>query len=120
MNMILNKKVLTELRHAAYNNRGQDLVDEVIQLFFEHADQAKTELESSIRGFNMTKMQRSAHKFRGLCLNVGAEALAALCTEIEKCASVQDAELRMLELQSLLAQTLSALGAFSKSMQAAA
>lgn len=70
---IVDMSVLQGLRAYA---RSAAFLPQLIDIFEEHGRSSLTELRSALSGQDVDAVRRVAHRFKGSCLNMGAQALA--------------------------------------------
>ncbi len=70
---IVDMSVLQGLRAYA---RSAAFLPQLIDIFEEHGRSSLTELRSALSGQDIDAVRRVAHRFKGSCLNMGAQALA--------------------------------------------
>lgn len=113
-NQYLNEATLNALRDIMGNE-----FEPLIHAFIRDADNRLEHLEQAFQSQEAEKLRRSAHMFKGSCLNVGAKQLGKTCKHIEDLARegrVQDAEPMISSLVGDLQGTKKALIAYLKSM----
>jgi HPt (histidine-containing phosphotransfer) domain-containing protein len=79
---VINRAALEKIR-ALSRERGDALVEKVIAAYVDDAPQQLKGLRGAIDGMNTDNVRRIAHTLKSASANVGAEALAALCKEME-------------------------------------
>ena len=79
---VINRVALDKIR-ALSRERGDALVQKVIAAYVDDAPQHLRTLRSAIDGLDTGNVRRIAHTLKSASANVGAEALAALCKEME-------------------------------------
>lgn len=62
---------------------GQEFLDELIEIFFEHTPSKIIEAENAMAAGNLNDVERSAHSIKSSAGNMGGEALHHLCQTIE-------------------------------------
>ena len=75
---ILNEEIIGELR-----DMGEDFFAEIIEKFYEDADQDIAELQRCVAESDAKGLGIAAHGIKGTSLTMGAERLAAIALEIE-------------------------------------
>lgn len=87
---IIDYKVIDELKNMDDGDRG--FIGEIINLFLD-------EMPSMISGINIAhetkeydKLAKASHRLKGACLNLGAEALAKTCSEIEVTSRIKSSD----------------------------
>ncbi|HTS16053.1 MAG TPA: PAS domain S-box protein [Verrucomicrobiae bacterium] len=60
------------------------LYQKLVDLFWKDATQHFRQAQAALLSGNMTELMEKAHKLKGACLNVGAERLASIFSEIEE------------------------------------
>lgn len=80
---IVDMSVLQGLRAYA---RSAAFLPQLIDIFEEHGRSSLTELRSALSGQDVDAVRRVAHRFKGSCLNMGAQALA---TELRRFETTQ-------------------------------
>jgi signal transduction histidine kinase/DNA-binding response OmpR family regulator/HPt (histidine-containing phosphotransfer) domain-containing protein len=79
---VINRVALDKIR-ALSRERGDALVQKVIAAYVDDTPQQLRTLRSAIDGLDAGNVRRIAHTLKSASANVGAEALAALCKEME-------------------------------------
>jgi signal transduction histidine kinase/DNA-binding response OmpR family regulator/HPt (histidine-containing phosphotransfer) domain-containing protein len=79
---VINRVALDKIR-ALSRERGDALVQKVIAAYVDDTPQQLRTLRSAIDGLDTDIVRRVAHTLKSASANVGAEALAALCKEME-------------------------------------
>ncbi|SDC90978.1 Signal transduction histidine kinase [Massilia sp. PDC64] len=79
---VINRVALDKIR-ALSRDRGDALVQKVIAAYVDDTPQQLRTLRSAIDGLDTGNVRRIAHTLKSASANVGAEALAALCKELE-------------------------------------
>ncbi|MBW8900543.1 MAG: response regulator [Massilia sp.] len=79
---VINRVALDKIR-ALSRERGDALVQKVIAAYVDDTPQQLRTLRSAIDGLDTGIVRRVAHTLKSASANVGAEALAALCKEME-------------------------------------
>lgn len=82
-NEYINFESLERLKDSAQGVDKNLFVLEIIDLFLNHCPSSMKTLQSSLLEQVPVRVRRSAHKLRGLSLNVGAVRLAEVCGHIE-------------------------------------
>lgn len=62
---------------------GQEFLDELIEIFFEHTPLKIKEAETALAAGNLNEVEKSAHAIKSSAGNMGGEALHHLCQIIE-------------------------------------
>lgn len=88
---IVDMSILQGLRAYA---RSAAFLPQLIDIFEEHGRSSLTELRTALTGQDVDAVRRVAHRFKGSCLNMGAQALA---TELRRFEASQ-AEVESLSL----------------------
>jgi len=70
------------LRGNVYGD--QELLREIVDLFFESSGEIVESIRDAVRSADHTLLNRSAHKLKGALANVGAQAAAAAALELER------------------------------------
>lgn len=78
---LLDKGTLKFLEELSQNEIG--FIENLMRLFFENAPMAISQLKQAIATDDVSSAQQAAHKFKGLCLNVGAVSTGKLSGIIE-------------------------------------
>lgn len=68
----------------------QEILDELRDLFLEHAPPMYAAMSDAIRTGDCESLVRDAHSFKGACATYGAARLAAVCREFEMAAKQND------------------------------
>ena len=101
-----------------YSRCGDDagFVHELVASFLDTAPRAMADIEAALAAGDYTRLGAEAHGLKGICLTIGAEALASSCRELEDasrradrsraCAALAPARSEWAELQVLLATHL--------------
>ena len=79
----INRRRLDEIR-AIKRPGASSLLERVIQLFEEESVDLLARLDRAIADRHAEAVRVAAHKFKSVSGNVGAEALAACCLELER------------------------------------
>jgi signal transduction histidine kinase/DNA-binding response OmpR family regulator/HPt (histidine-containing phosphotransfer) domain-containing protein len=79
---VINRVALDKIR-ALSRERGDALVQKVIAAYVDDTPQQLRTLRSAIDALDTGNVRRIAHTLKSASANVGAEALAALCKEME-------------------------------------
>lgn len=88
-------------REALLERLGGDseLVDEILQIFRESADELIAAVESAVSDGDLHRVERAAHSLKGALLNIAAEPVAeralrleqaGRCGELELCSPLLD------------------------------
>lgn len=104
---VLNLSTLDEL-HAVL----EEALLEIVQAFLEGLDAEAQAIAQACHDQNADGIRRAAHSLKGSSANMGATALSALSSQIEKLAAhgaVEDCQSRLTELQLITDQTRRAL-----------
>ncbi len=80
---ILDVSIAEELSKIK-GSGDSDLFSELADQFLKHMPAWLRELENAARGKNCLAVRRQAHHLLGLCRQIGAERMAALCVRIEQ------------------------------------
>ncbi len=79
---VINRAALDKIRMLS-RERGDALVQKVISVYVDDTPQQLSTLRRAIDGLDAGNVRRIAHTLKSASANVGAEALAALCKEME-------------------------------------
>jgi signal transduction histidine kinase/DNA-binding response OmpR family regulator/HPt (histidine-containing phosphotransfer) domain-containing protein len=79
---VVNRAALEKIRMLS-RDRGDALVQKVIAAYVDDTPQQLSTLRRAIDGMDTGNVRRIAHTLKSASANVGAEALAALCKEME-------------------------------------
>jgi signal transduction histidine kinase/DNA-binding response OmpR family regulator/HPt (histidine-containing phosphotransfer) domain-containing protein len=79
---VINRVALEKIRMLS-RERGDALVQKVINAYVDDTPQQLSTLRRAIDGMDTGNVRRIAHTLKSASANVGAEALAALCKEME-------------------------------------
>jgi CheY-like chemotaxis protein/HPt (histidine-containing phosphotransfer) domain-containing protein len=79
---VINRSALEKIRMLS-RERGDALVQKVINAYVDDTPQQLSTLRHAIDGMDTGDVRRIAHTLKSASANVGAEALAALCKEME-------------------------------------
>jgi signal transduction histidine kinase/CheY-like chemotaxis protein/HPt (histidine-containing phosphotransfer) domain-containing protein len=79
---VINRSALEKIRMLS-RERGDALVQKVINAYVDDTPQQLSTLRRAIDGMDTGNVRRIAHTLKSASANVGAEALAALCKEME-------------------------------------
>jgi HPt (histidine-containing phosphotransfer) domain-containing protein len=79
---VINRGALEKIRMLS-RERGDALVQKVINAYVDDTPQQLSTLRRAIDGMDTGNVRRIAHTLKSASANVGAEALAALCKEME-------------------------------------
>ncbi|WP_075796630.1 hybrid sensor histidine kinase/response regulator [Massilia putida] len=88
---VINRVALDKIR-ALSRERGDALVQKVIAAYVDDTPQQLRTLRSAIDDLDTGNVRRIAHTLKSASANVGAEALAALCKEMEHLGRADTAE----------------------------
>lgn len=113
-NQYLDKSTLNDLRDIMGND-----FESLIHAYIRDADNRLEHLEQAFQSQDAEKLRRSAHMFKGSCLNVGAKKLGKTCKDIEDLAregGVQDTESMISSLVDDLQSTKKGLIDYLKNM----
>ncbi len=90
---IVDMTVLQGLRAYA---RSAAFLPQLISIFEEHGRSSLTELHTALVGGDLDGVRRVAHRFKGSCLNMGAQALAEELRrfELAKTLATQDSPVK--------------------------
>ena len=80
---ILDTSIAEELSKIQ-GSGDADLFSELADQFLKQMPAWLRELENAARGNNAHQVRRQAHRLLGLCRQIGAERMAALCARIEQ------------------------------------
>ena len=92
---------------------GQEMIAEVIALFRQTEQASCQELQQQLASGEWENVGRSAHKLKGLCRQIGANDVGALCEQLEKAGKSQDAT----QCQQLTPGVIQAVQALSSLLQ---
>lgn len=81
-NHLVDMSVLQGLRAYA---RSPAFMPQLVGIFEEHGRSSLIELRSALNDQDVESVRRVAHRFKGSCLNMGAQALATELKELELC-----------------------------------
>lgn len=112
-NPIVDMTVLQGLRAYA---RSAAFLPQLIDIFEEHGRSSLHELHAALTDHDIDGVRRVAHRFKGSCLNMGAQALASELRRFEKAQSesmqngvtkwpVEDVDRTYAQLTSLFEET---------------
>jgi signal transduction histidine kinase/DNA-binding response OmpR family regulator/HPt (histidine-containing phosphotransfer) domain-containing protein len=79
---VVNREALEKIRMLS-RERGDALVEKVINAYVDDTPQQLSTLRRAIDGMDTDNVRRIAHTLKSASANVGAESLAALCKEME-------------------------------------
>jgi two-component system sensor histidine kinase/response regulator len=79
---VINRHALDNIR-ALSKDRGEALVHKVIAAYFDDTPQLLQALHKAIAGLDAMNLRKTAHSLKSSSANVGAEALAQMCKEME-------------------------------------
>ncbi len=79
---VINRHALENIR-ALSHDRGDALVHKVIAAYVDDTPQHLNTLRQAIEGLDASKLRKAAHSLKSSSANVGAEALAQMCKEME-------------------------------------
>jgi HPt (histidine-containing phosphotransfer) domain-containing protein len=80
---VLDKAIIEELSKIRGEGDG-DLYSELADQFLSHMPNWIRQLQVAARGSDNEQVRRQAHRLLGLCRQIGAERMAALCDRLEK------------------------------------
>ena len=81
----VNAAKLMELRGMA----GSERFEIILQQFFQDAEHSIQQVEAAVESQNPEQLGLAAHGLKGVCQNIGAKALAAMCVDLEEQARVR-------------------------------
>ena len=76
---------VARLREATLDDA--EFMSELVEMYLTDAADQLVSLEQAIASADWSLTSRTAHRLRGASSNVGAEELARLCSELERCSS---------------------------------
>jgi signal transduction histidine kinase/CheY-like chemotaxis protein/HPt (histidine-containing phosphotransfer) domain-containing protein len=82
MTQVLDRTIAEDLRRIK-SAVGGDLFNELADEFLNHMPAWIRGLEAAARDGNVYQVRRDAHRLLGLCRQIGAERMAALCASLE-------------------------------------
>ncbi len=82
-NRVLDFSIVEELSKIQ-GSGDADLFSELADQFLQQMPAWLRELESAARDSNTQQVRRQAHRLLGLCRQIGAERMAALCARLEQ------------------------------------
>ena len=102
---ILDQSKIKELQELSLkieqDDSGPSMFQEILSSFLEQAPLSLERIKEFSEAQDTPALLRESHKFKGMCLNIGATGLARLCREIEQ--SGQDTHhMQILELDRVL------------------
>ena len=80
---VLDTSIIDELSKIQ-GSGDADLFSELADQFLQQMPAWLRDLEEAARGSNTREVRRQAHRLLGLCRQIGAERMAALCARLEK------------------------------------
>jgi HPt (histidine-containing phosphotransfer) domain-containing protein len=81
----------------AITDGDPELEAELFRLFFESSDDCMAGLRAALAADDAMAWRERAHAFKGVCFNLGAESLGALCKQAqEDCRAATDDKQQML------------------------
>jgi CheY-like chemotaxis protein/HPt (histidine-containing phosphotransfer) domain-containing protein len=107
----LNPRALETIRLLPGAN-GASLVTRVIAAYVDDAPKRLTQIQSAVQEGDADGLRKAAHGMKSSSANVGAEALAALCKELEligRAGTVDGADELLVQAEQELRQVLAAL-----------
>jgi HPt (histidine-containing phosphotransfer) domain-containing protein len=84
--------VIDESRLRNEFGDDQEILDELRELFLEHAPPLYAAMTEAIANGDCETLVRDAHSFKGACATYGAARLAMVCREFEMMAKENDLE----------------------------
>jgi signal transduction histidine kinase/DNA-binding NarL/FixJ family response regulator len=81
-NYVLDMEIVDELRKIQGRGDG-DLFSELADQFLSHMPGWIRQLEAAAQEHDSERVRRQAHRLLGLCRQIGAERMAALCARLE-------------------------------------
>jgi HPt (histidine-containing phosphotransfer) domain-containing protein len=84
--------VIDETRLINEFGGDQEILDELRDLFLEHAPPLYASMTQAIEAGDCDSLARDAHSFKGACATYGAARLAMVCKEFELAAKSGDME----------------------------
>ncbi|RRR65886.1 MAG: response regulator [Candidatus Viridilinea halotolerans] len=85
------------------------LITTIINLFVQDVPPQITNIEAFAAQRDCTNIRRETHRLRGGCLQIGAQALALLCHQIEQCTTQDDLMAHVAQLRPCYEETLALL-----------
>ena len=82
---VIDESVLREIMRMQSGETR--LVDRALALFAEHSKPGVLKIIRAAEGDEFSELKKAAHALKSMSLNIGARELAAVCEEIERCAS---------------------------------
>ncbi len=76
----------------------------LVTTFLADSDMRMAAMQRAIAAADADGLREAAHAFKGSCLNVGANALAALCHEMELLAAAANISAARMRLAALIAE----------------
>ncbi|WP_161808506.1 EAL domain-containing protein [Methyloglobulus morosus] len=109
--VVLNPEALENLRQIR-TDTGETLLEIAINLFLQSAPETLNVIKDAFENRDSPALNKSAHGFKSVCANVGADALSGCCAAIEnhaKQGNMADVHQLIMDLDRLLPQTAAAL-----------
>ena len=97
---VIDKAMIDELRKIQGKGDG-DLFSELADQFLNRMPGWIRQLEAAAEDHDSDRVRRQAHRLLGLCRQIGAERMAALCDRLENMDDEQAAEMMVSEVELL-------------------
>ncbi|MCG8337024.1 MAG: Hpt domain-containing protein [Proteobacteria bacterium] len=96
---------------------GEDFLEKLVEVFSLEAPKLINKIKVLVKERNQADLADSGHKFKGMCLNVGADKLSILGKTIEsfaKAGNIDELDDVVKELDNVLVNTLSEMKKLTK------
>lgn len=105
-----------ERMHQLGRQVGRHLADEIVQTWLRQSEQTMGALRTAVRDRDATAVRAAAHTLKGSSATVGADALAAACSDLEDHVAPGECEPLLRRADALLAPTNDALRQLLRSL----
>ena len=116
--IVLNPEALESLRQIR-TETGETLLENAISLFIQTAPETLNVIKAALANQDSSALSKSAHGFKSVCANLGAETLSECCAAIENLAkqgNMADMPRLIMDLDTFLPQAVAALSNESDSI----
>ncbi len=86
---VLNPNALDNLRKIRIET-GETLLNKVIRLFLQSAPATLDDLRRALSQHDLLTLRKTAHGFKSVCANIGADVLSECCAALENLAKQDD------------------------------
>ena len=102
--------------HQLGRQVGRHLADEIVQTWLRQSAQAVAAMSTAVRERDSCALRAAAHTLKGSSATVGAEALAAACSDLEGAHGWDDCQVLLDHAGALLSPTNDALRQLLRSL----